>query len=219
MTAYQIHTIRAGLSQAFMIEDDLGFYLIDAGTPGYERRFLDRLRTRPGKDLRLIFLTHAHFDHYGCALKLCEATRAPVLIHAADAGALGEGQTQLGSVRGRGRLVRPVLPLAELFFNPRGVEADHMLADGERLDAFGLPATVLHTPGHTPGSATLLLDNGDAFAGDLLSTTGKPHAQRYFAWDWALVGTSLRKLQYYRPERVFVGHGGRPIQAIELAAL
>jgi glyoxylase-like metal-dependent hydrolase (beta-lactamase superfamily II) len=35
------------------------------------------------------------------------------------------------------------------------------------LKSFGISGQIIHTPGHTPGSSTVLLDTGDAFVGDL----------------------------------------------------
>jgi len=45
------------------------------------------------------------------------------------------------------------------------------------LRGYGLDAIILHTPGHTPGSSTLLLGDGTAFASDLLGSVSQPHLQ------------------------------------------
>jgi glyoxylase-like metal-dependent hydrolase (beta-lactamase superfamily II) len=77
----------------------------------------------------------------------------------------------------------------------------------------------LHSPGHTPGSSTLILDKGIAFAGDLVSSTGTPHVQRYFAHDWPALESSLKDLQAERPHLVYPGHGRRPLGMDELQSL
>jgi glyoxylase-like metal-dependent hydrolase (beta-lactamase superfamily II) len=99
--------------------------------------------------------THAHFDHVGATRAVSDATRAPILLHPADAPLYG------------------ALPEQASFF---GLEAappkplDRPLADGDvvRFGRFALRA--IHTPGHTPGSTCFLLEGGAPrlFSGDTL---------------------------------------------------
>jgi len=92
-------------------------------------------------------------------------------------------------------------------------EPDIILHDGDRLDEYGVPATVIHTPGHTPGSSVLLVDNGVAIVGDLLSASGEPHVQRSYAHNWLKIGGSLEKLHQHDPQVLYAGHGDEPITA------
>jgi glyoxylase-like metal-dependent hydrolase (beta-lactamase superfamily II) len=87
-----------------------------------------------------IFLTHGHIDHVAGAAQAHAATGAPVTIHAADAPWLASLPRQ-----------------AEMFgldmAAPLRVDAYH--ADGDVVRLGRLEATVLHTPGHCPGSTCL----------------------------------------------------------------
>jgi glyoxylase-like metal-dependent hydrolase (beta-lactamase superfamily II) len=69
----------------------------------------------------------------------------------------------------------------------------------------------MHTPGHTAGSTSLLVDGGYAIVGDLVSGTGGPHAQRSYAQDWRQLASSLARMQRQAPTLVFAGHGRAPI--------
>ena len=219
MPGFEIFPLKARFSNAYLISGPQAVVLVDAGSPGEADLFLAAFQ-RLGRDkLDLIVLTHAHYDHFGAVAALKRATGAPVAIHAADAETLRLGETTLGTARGRGRLVRLGLPLLERFFPAEGAEPDILLKDGDRLDAFGLPARLVHTPGHTPGSSTLILDEGSAFAGDLVSNTGGPHAQKYYAHEWEALGCSLARLQGERPEWVYPGHGKLPLSRNELLGL
>ncbi len=215
----QVHNIPMGIAPARLIGSDASLVLVDAGLPRYEHRVLRRMRALGLDDLRLIFITHAHLDHYGSAAALRRLTGAPIAIHRADGDAMGRGETPVGSVRGWGRLLLALLRLLGPYLQPEPTPPDVLLDDGSDLCAYGLDAVVLHTPGHTPGSSCLIVEGRIAFVGDLLSTTGRPHVQRYFADDWSLIPESLDRLQALEPEWVYAGHGRHPLSGEVLQRL
>jgi len=218
-SALRVHRLNLLASNAYLLELPGGLILVDAGMPGLARLILDRMQRLGRDDLRLIYLTHAHPDHVGSAAELQRLTGAPVAIHRADAIQLAVGISQLGSIRGRTQLSRLALPLIEPLLAVPPVQPDILLEDGQRLDSFGLPGFILHTPGHTPGSSTLLLDGGIAFAGDLLTSTGKPHPQQSFAQDWPQIAVSLAALQAAQPTLIYTGHGADPVPGELMAEL
>jgi glyoxylase-like metal-dependent hydrolase (beta-lactamase superfamily II) len=63
------------------------------------------------------------------------------------------------------------------------------------------------------------VDGRIAFAGDLLSSNGRVHAQDLSASDWAAVQDSLAHLQSLEPECVYPGHGRTPIDGSALQGL
>ncbi len=67
-----------------------GAVLVDAGLPGYAGPILAKLEELGHPDLRLIYITHAHVDHYGSAAAVQRATGAPIAVHADDAGDLAD---------------------------------------------------------------------------------------------------------------------------------
>lgn len=68
--AMQIHPIACGLGHAFLIETESGLCLVDSGSPDEEQRVLACLRALGRSDLKLIWITHAHYDHYGSVTKV-----------------------------------------------------------------------------------------------------------------------------------------------------
>ena len=214
-----VHAIQLRMSSAYVIEMPAALVLVDAGSPGDARKLLTHLNAFEGKPLRLIYITHAHLDHYGAAAMVHQATNAPVAVHADDASALEKGETHLGQVRGRGRISAALMPMANWLFPVEPVTADLMLHDGQLLQEFGVPGYVLHTPGHTPGSTSFIVDGRLAFVGDLLSTNGKPRTQHLYANDWDDIERSLQRLNALDLEWLYPGHGRRPLSGEEFALL
>ena len=140
--------------------------VVDTGAPGSAPKILAAL-SRQGfvpADVALILLTHAHSDHAGSAAELRQATGAPVAVHRGDLAMLRRGDngkvfpTDL-EARISQRFVDKPFP---------ALDPDLVLDDQSDLRALGVDAELLSTPGHSPGSISMLFANGDAIIGDIL---------------------------------------------------
>lgn len=216
----RIRSFQAGQSVAHLIETASGIILVDAGSPGREQQIMREIKGVGEKELKLIFITHAHFDHYGSAAAVRRLTGAPIAIHEKDVDFMARGKTPLGTVRGRGKIAKVFLPLAERFYRTEPTLADIVFSEGHQFVEVEAKVVAIHLPGHTPGSSGLLVEGRILFAGDLLSTTGKPHAQRYYATNWSQIDTSLERIKSMDLEWIYTGHGQKPLsgQALEKLA-
>ena len=83
---------------------------------------------------------------------------------------------------------------------------DVYLDDGDRLDAYGLDATVLHVPGHTVGSIAVLTGDGDFFSGDFMEDRRRPSIAT-FVDDAEALRASYDRVKRLGIRVVYPGHG------------
>lgn len=211
-----VQALSLGFAQAYLVELPAGLFLVDCGMPHQEQAILRSMRRIQRNDLKLIFITHAHVDHYGSAAALKRLTGAPVAVHRLDAAAMAAGKSPIRTHR---PLLKWLTALLERVNPLEPVQADIVLEDGEALRQVGIPGMILHTPGHTPGSACLVLEDRTAFLGDLISTNGKPHLQRYFIDDGEQLRQSYLRLRELGLKEAYVGHGQRSLSGEALIRL
>jgi len=85
-------------------------------------------------------------------------------------------------------------------------EPNILLEDGQTLEAYGLSAKVIHTPGHTPGSITLLTSDSALIVGDTFSNRRKPQSASIIENDEELQ-KSLLRIKDLKAQMVYPGHG------------
>jgi glyoxylase-like metal-dependent hydrolase (beta-lactamase superfamily II) len=215
-----VYRIEAGTSNMYLLTSPEGMLLIDTGWPGFERRVVRLLNRLHRTDLRLILITHGHFDHYGSAAAIRRLTGAVIAIHQLDEPFMAKGCTPLGQKQGMGKLVGRMLPLGEFFLRPEPAFANIVFNESFNLAPYGFEGYVLHTPGHTYGSCTVIINKEIAFTGDLLCNAhGSIQSQRFYAFDWNVQAYSLLLLKSIPPLRLYPGHGKRYIEQKEFLDL
>jgi glyoxylase-like metal-dependent hydrolase (beta-lactamase superfamily II) len=200
-----IETIRLGFVNAFLVRAGDGFVLIDSGLVRQWKELEEELMSagcEPG-GLKLVVLTHGDLDHVGNCGNLKKKYGAPVAMHRGDAARVTDGVF----VKRKARSLKfKIISLLSQFVPFPQFTPDILLEDGQRLDDYGLPASVIHIPGHTKGSLGILTDGGDLFVGDILVNMKRPDISP-FVEDFHEYRASLNRLKAMNIRTVYSGHG------------
>jgi glyoxylase-like metal-dependent hydrolase (beta-lactamase superfamily II) len=170
MTLVKIKRVKFANVSGFLVYNNDAVIMVDTGHAGTTQKFVDaigEIQKKP-QDIQLIILTHTHFDHAGGAKKIKALTGAPLAVHVAEADFLRQGRTPFpAGTRWKGKLL---IALSKVFARKLAVypavEPDLLVEDALSLHAYGIPGRIVHTPGHTCGSLSVLLESGEAIVGD-----------------------------------------------------
>jgi glyoxylase-like metal-dependent hydrolase (beta-lactamase superfamily II) len=219
-----IITVPLGFGQCYLLKGD-GVIAVDAGEPKKGAVFASALESAAinPHEVKLVVLTHGHWDHIGAAMEIKSLTGAVLAMHHSEVHWLENSLTPLSpGVTPWGRVLTALHKLFMPFIKIPTAKVDLALGDdGLSLVDFGIPGRVVHTPGHSSGSVTVLLDTGEAFVGDLAMnkfplrlSPGLP----IFADDPAAVVSSWKMLIDLGASTVYPAHGKAfPIAVIEKA--
>ncbi len=164
--------------------------LVDIGWPGTMGRMRASLKRTgvPLNEIRYAMATHYHIDHAGLAQEFKQAG-VPLLV----------ADVQVAAI-----------PLMKISTKPQDNYVEITLHDNitiacsdsrEQFGDIGINGEIVHTPGHSDDSVSLLLDDGSVFTGDLT------HPAMIGEDDAEAVTASWRLLKEMGATRVYPAHG------------
>ena len=176
----KIHTVKFANVKGFLVYTEEAAVIIDTGhskTTSQIEAVFKTVKLDISK-LKMIILTHTHFDHAGGANALKKLSGAKVAVHKDEADNLRKGFTPFP--RGTRWKAKFLVSIGSVFARKMAwypeVEPDILIDKSLDLHPFGIPGEVIHTPGHTLGSVSIFLDNGIVFSGDnVMGISNKEH--------------------------------------------
>lgn len=186
MKLYHVRTGLLGVNSYFLVDENTNqAVVIDCGE--YYNK-IQKISKQYGFTIKAVLLTHAHFDHSGCASKL-QLDGAKIYISKKDADKITKGQT-----------------LAERFGKKFEVfTPDYTFSDGETLKFGSIIIKALITPGHTDGSAVFVAENM-MFTGDTLLSGTYGRTDFPTGSDIDIKASIIRLFDFEGEFNVFPGH-------------
>ncbi len=204
-----IHTLKLGYVNSFLLKGSRGFILIDTGPPNRSGALLKSLSKRGVslEEIKLIIITHAHQDHTGGLQVVQQRTGASVLIHETEAEYLRTGHSP--HVTAHSKLLEKLVSMSkEVTYAP--VNPDIVIHEKFSLSDYGVDGTVIHTPGHTSGSLSVIVEGKYAFIGDTamqFPLLSRGSLRPLIAQDLAAVRHSWKKILDSGVQTIFLSHG------------
>lgn len=218
----EIFRVKLGLNSCYLIQGK-DVVMVDGGMPKklkVFKRVLTNLDIKPS-DIKLIVLTHSHFDHSGSAFEIREFTGAKIAIHESERSYLEDGGMIIPKGVGfYGKITKPWLFAIFKKIKFPKFKPDILIGDDPYpLKAYGIDGKIIHTPGHTFGSISVILNSGEAFVG-CLAHNGFPFRLRpglpIYAQDIREIKKCWKVLINGGVKMIYPGHGKPfPVAAIK----
>jgi hydroxyacylglutathione hydrolase len=169
-SGYKIIRVLSGRSNVFLLTNGVKNILIDTG-PKFMKNTLEKRLTRLNiNQIDYLVLTHSHFDHAGNARRIKEKYKARVIIHKDEASCLTSGEFIIP--QGTNLVTRTLVNLfSKRFAHKLKCEPcpyDILIDAKFNFHDAGFNAYIIHTPGHSAGSVSVIVDDEIALVGDAL---------------------------------------------------
>ncbi|PKM74015.1 MAG: MBL fold metallo-hydrolase [Firmicutes bacterium HGW-Firmicutes-16] len=203
---------RIGISYAncYLLSGEGGSILIDTCNYKDGPKILERIKD---KNVKLILLTHGHFDHVSSAKYLAKRLNVPIAMSEKDVPIIGRGEES--ALLGPAPIGRVVSFFSKFVLKKSTYsvfEPNVLLEDGQELSEYGVKAHVVELPGHTKGSVGVLTDDRDIIVGDAMFNIFRPTGSRIFE-DEETMRQSVQKIKKSGATTIYVGHG-KPIKNV-----
>jgi hydroxyacylglutathione hydrolase len=209
----KIYPLKIGYSNSVVIKNGNWSVLVDTGVHGFMHsftRYFKQIGVR-FSDIKLIILTHVHYDHTGNLKDLHKLTGAKVAVHREEFMNLKNGFIQIPegltpNTRAISRIGRLLFPR---FTSPPQFNAD-IVVDGsfDLGHDFGIEGRIFHTPGHTKGSQSVLLGKS-LIAGDTFLNIQSGQVFPHFVDDPLQLLKTWEELFKLSIDEIYPGHGIR----------
>ena len=199
-----ITQIKGGTDNCYVVADGGKAILIDTASKPHINKVIAECDKR---QMKLIVLTHVHFDHAENAAELSKRYNIPVAIHKADEELFESFDKQ--PLKSYGLVGKIVLGLSLKALRETKVEKPENLIyvkDGDDLSSYGINAKIVELPGHTLGSISVDVEQKHLFVGDELDNWIRPGLGHLY-YDFDAIKKSAQKIKGLGTRTIYYGHG------------
>ena len=200
----EIERIVCGSGNAFIVSEGENAVLVDTCRKAGRDTILERCLT---KNIGLIVLTHGHIDHVDNAAYLSKSFDAPIAMHRNDIALTINSWAE--PLSARSLLGKMIIQTSIKSFKQDSIEPfepQAFLDDGDTLEGYGIPATIIGLPGHTKGSIGLIVNGTDVLVGDALMNILYPTKTPLYG-DRKTMVESAAKISSLGNVTIHFGHG------------
>lgn len=164
-----ITQILSGRSNVFLVSTNNCNILIDTGHKREIKKLEKNLNQQSITSIDFLVLTHTHFDHSGNAAFIKEKYHPKVIVHQSEADYLEKGSSPLpkGTIFST-KLLIGIVRHFPYFFRVAPSFADITINNSLVLNELSPSTSIIHTPGHSKGSVSVIVDNEIAIVGDTM---------------------------------------------------
>ena len=199
-----IERIKMGYANCYLLSGENGSILIDTCNFKDGPKIYERVKD---KNVKLVLLTHGHFDHVSSAKYLSKKLNVPIAMSEADIHLIGNGTESV--LHGNTPLGKFMVFFSQMVLKKATYSAftpEVLLEDGMELSEYGVKAHVVALPGHTKGSVGVLTEDGCFIVGDAMFNMLRPTGSRLFE-DECVMEQSVEKIHKSGAKTAYVGHG------------
>ncbi len=213
--------LNLGITKVYLLPCNGGYLMIDTGYSADYNKFRRKLAKNniSINQIKYLLLTHYHNDHVGFAGRLKDEFKIPLIVQRLSVPLLAVGESSF--LENDSFITKKMKIALSIFFffhgdfkyPPVAVDENDIVAEGDDdyiLRSIGVNAKILHTPGHTMDSMSVLCDDGDAFVGDAATNFLGFLGTRYRTLCYtnlSQVYASISKLLKNGAKRVLPAHG------------
>ncbi len=166
-----IYQVLDGRTNSFLSNSNNNYILVDTGRENSWKKLISKVDELLGDNkLSCLILTHTHFDHAENVAKIKDHYKCPVIVHKSEAGYLKQGNSPLpkGTNLATGFLVDVFGKKVQFRYNYEPADPDILVDEKYDLNPLGVHAYTIHTPGHSRGSMSVVVDDTIAIVGDAM---------------------------------------------------
>jgi glyoxylase-like metal-dependent hydrolase (beta-lactamase superfamily II) len=169
-SGYKIIQLLSGRSNVFLLTNGGKNILIDTSPKYMWNKLQKRLAALNVNHLDYLILTHTHMDHAENSHRIKGKYNALVIVHKNEASYLTSGNNIIP--QGTNFFTRILMNFLAKYLAPRirykPCKYDYLVDTKFDLNDFGFNAYIMHTPGHTSGSMSVIIDDEVAIVGDTM---------------------------------------------------